>query len=155
EPPDMLSAYEVLSGKVDPDRIRDKVILVGISGLGVQDFKTTPLGDFVPGVTLHAQVIENLINGVGLARPALTLWAEGLVLIVGGLLLIVFVPRLSAIQGINLVVVLVLLPVLAGLVAFRYFHLLFDFAWPTIGVIAVFGSVVVGTLSEAERQRRI
>jgi len=32
---------------------------------------------------------------------------------------------------------------------------LFDFAWPAIGTVAVFGSVVVGTLSEAERQRRL
>jgi serine phosphatase RsbU (regulator of sigma subunit)/CHASE2 domain-containing sensor protein len=155
ELPDMLSAYEVLSGKVDPDRIRNKVVLVGISGLGVQDFKTTPLGEFVPGVTLHAQVIENLINGVGLVRPAMMIYLEALIFIVSGLLLIWFVPRLSALQGINLVIVLVLVPVFAGVVAFRHFHMLFDYAWPAIGVFAVFGSVVVGTLSEAERQRRV
>ncbi len=32
--------------------------------------------------------------------------------------------------------------------------MLFDVAWPAIGTLAVFGAVVVGTLSEAERQRR-
>ena len=154
EPPDMLSAYEVLSGKVDPDRIRSKIVLVGISGLGLQDYKTTPLGDFVPGVTLHAQVIENLINGVGMVRPAIMVYAEALLFIASGLVLIWFVPRHSALQGINLVVALVLLAMFAGVIAFHHFHMLFDYAWPSIGVLAVFGTVVVGTLSEAERQRR-
>jgi serine phosphatase RsbU (regulator of sigma subunit) len=154
ELPDTLSAYEVLSGKADPDRLRGKLVLVGISGLGVQDFKTTSVGDFVPGVNLHAQVIENLINGTGLVRPAVMIWAEAAAFVLCGLLLIGLVPRLSALQGINLVVVLVLLLFLVGITAFRHFQLLFDFAWPAIGTIAVFVSVVVGTLSEAERQRR-
>ena len=155
DPPDMLSASEVLSDKVDPERIRNKIVLVGISGLGVQDYKTTPLGDFVPGVTLHAQVIENLINGVGLVRPAIMVYAETLLFILSGLTLIWFVPRHSALQGINLVVVLVLVAVFLGVLAFRHFHMLFDYAWPSIGLLAVFGTVVVGTLSEAERQRRL
>ncbi|HEX4333312.1 MAG TPA: CHASE2 domain-containing protein [Usitatibacter sp.] len=155
DPPDTLSAYEVLSGKVDPDRVRGKLVLVGISGLGVQDYKTTPLGEFVPGVTMHAQVIENLINGTGLVRPAAMVWAEGAAFILCGLILIALVPRLSALQGINLVVVMVLLLVLAGITAFRQFQMLFDFAWPALGTVAVFVTVVVGTLSEAERQRRV
>ncbi|HSJ97750.1 MAG TPA: PP2C family protein-serine/threonine phosphatase, partial [Myxococcota bacterium] len=42
----------------------------------------------------------------------------------------------------------------AGLIGFVHFDLLLDPLWPSIGTFAVFGSVVVGTLSEAERQRR-
>ena len=150
----MVSAYEVLSGKTDPERLRHKVVLVGVSGLGVLDHKSTPLGEFVPGVEIHAQVVENLFNGVTLVRPALATWYEGLAFIACGLVLIWFIPRLSALQGINLAVFLVLALFAAGLVAFRHFQMLLDFAWPAIGTVAVFGTVVVGTLSEAERQRR-
>jgi adenylate cyclase len=149
-----IPAAKVLEGKVDPDSIRNKVVLIGISGLGVQDFKTTPLGEFVPGVTLHAQVVENLLNGVSLTRPAIMISSEAVLLVLSGLVLIWWIPRLSALQGINLVVVLVLTDFLVGLVLFRHFSMLFDWAWPAIGTLAVFGSVVVGTLSEAERQRR-
>jgi adenylate cyclase len=76
-------------------------------------------------------------------------------LAISGLLLIWFIPRLSALQGINLTVALVLVLFLFGIVAFKHFHLLFDFAWPALGTLAVFGTTVVGTLSEAERQRRV
>ncbi|MFZ3321342.1 MAG: CHASE2 domain-containing protein [Usitatibacter sp.] len=149
-----ISAATVLDGKVDPDAIRNKIVLIGISGIGVQDYKTTPLGEFVPGVTLHAQVVENLFNGVSLTRPAIMSYSEAVLLIVSGMILIWFIPRLSALQGINLVVVLMLSTFLVGLVLFRLESYLFDWAWPAIGTLAVFGSVVVGTLSEAERQRR-
>ena len=149
-----VSVAAVLDGKAHPDSIRDKVVLVGIYGLGTFDFKTTPLGQFVPGVEIHAQVLENIFNGVGLTRPPLAVVAEALALATFGLLLIAFVPRMSALQGINVVVAMVVLLFGAGLIAFRHFDLLLDPAWPAIGTLATFATVVVGTLSEAERQRR-
>ena len=151
----LVSVKAVLEGKVDRDLIANKFVLVGMSGLGVQDYKFTPLGDFVPGVTLHAQVIENLFHGVWLVRPPFMVYAEAAILVAAGLLLIWLVPRLSALQGINLAVALVLFEALVGFVTFREFNMLFDYAWPVVGTLAVFGSVVVGTLSEAERQRRV
>ena len=149
-----VSAYEILSGKVNPERLRHKIVLVGVIGLGVLDYKSTPLGEFIPGVEIHAQVVENLFNGVALVRPHVAVRVETAAFILCGLILIAFIPRLSALQGINLVVGLVLLLLLAGIVAFRHFHMLLDFAWPALGTAAIFGSVVVVTLSEAERQRR-
>ena len=149
-----IPAAGVMAGDFDPEQIKGKVVFVGVSGLGVQDYKTTPLGEFIPGVFVHAQVVENLFNGVELARPDWALYAEAAALVVCGLLLIVFVPRLSALRGINLAMTFVFLLVAAGIIAFLHLSLLFDPVWPSIGTLAVFGSVVVGTLSEAEKQRR-
>ena len=149
-----VSALALMDGKVNPEQLRSKVVLVGVTGLGVLDYKTTPLGEFVTGVEIHAQVVENLYNGVSLTRPAIAPRLETLALIVCGFLLVAFVPRLSALQGINLVVGFVIVLLGTGIIAFLHFNLLLDPAWPAIGTVAVFGTVVVGTLSEAERQRR-
>ncbi|HYC36191.1 MAG TPA: CHASE2 domain-containing protein [Usitatibacter sp.] len=148
-------AVEVMTGAVDPAMLRDRIVLVGVSGLGVLDFKTTALGEFIPGVYVHAQVMENLYNGVSLVRPDWAVRAEAAVLLLCGLILIAFVPRLSAMQGINVAFGLVVLIAGAGFIAFVHFSMLFDPMWPAIGTMAVFGSVVVGTLSETERQRRV
>jgi CHASE2 domain-containing sensor protein/serine phosphatase RsbU (regulator of sigma subunit) len=147
-------AASVVSGKIDPDTIRNKIVLVGMTGLGMLDFKTTPLGEQVPGVEIHAQVVENLFNGVSLTRPPIVPRIEAAVLIFCGFILIAFVPRMSALRGINLAAGLVLLILAGGVLAFHYGHVLIDPAWPAIGTVAVFLSVVVGTLSVAERQRR-
>jgi serine phosphatase RsbU (regulator of sigma subunit)/CHASE2 domain-containing sensor protein len=147
-------AHQVLERRVEPEKLRNKVILVGINGLGVLDFKTTPLGEFIPGVEIHAQVIENIFNNVSLSRPPIAPRLEAAALLLAGFILIAFVPRLSALQGIHLAFGLVVLLVGAGLILFHNFGILFDPAWPSIGTMAIFGTVVVGTLSEAERQRR-
>ena len=70
DPGGAVPAAGVMAGDVAADTFTDKIVLVGISGLGVQDYKTTPLGEFVPGVHIHAQVIENLLANVSLVRPA-------------------------------------------------------------------------------------
>ena len=147
-------AHQVLERSVNPELLRNKVVLVGIIGLGMLDYKTTPLGQFIPGVEIHAQVIENLMNGVSLTRPSIAPRIEAVALLLCGFILIAFVPRLSALQGIHLAFGLVVVLMGAGLVLFHNFNMLFDPAWPSIGVVATFGTVVVGTLSEAERQRR-
>ncbi|MGZ5096587.1 MAG: SpoIIE family protein phosphatase [Usitatibacter sp.] len=147
-------AAGLLAGETKPESIRDHVVLVGVSGLGVLDYKTTPLGEFIPGVHIHGQVIENLYNRVSLVRPAAAPRLEAAALLVCGFLLIVFVPRLSALQGINLALAFVVVQIGAGLIAFEHYGMLIDPAWPAIGTVAIFGSVVVGTLSEAEKQRR-
>lgn len=148
------SAAEVIEGRIDPDFLRDRIVLIGVSGLGVLDHKTTPLGEFIPGVYVHAQVIENMYSGAALVRPEWAAWAEAGALVLCGLLLVVFMPRVSAFQGINVVFGLLVVLVGAGLISFVYLALLFDPAWPAIGTLSVFGTVVIGTLSETEKQRR-
>jgi adenylate cyclase len=148
-----IPAAGLMAGDFDPELLRGKVVFVGVSGLGLQDYKSTPLGEFIPGVFVHAQVVENLFNGVWLARPDWAPHAEAAALLACGLLLIVLVPRLSALRGTTLALGLVSILLAAGLGAFLHLSLLFDPVWPAIGTLAVFGSVVVGTLSEADKQR--
>ncbi len=148
-------AAGLMAGETQDDSIRDHVVLIGVSGLGVLDYKTTPLGEFIPGVHIHAQVIENLYNRVSLTRPAAAARFEAAALLLSGFLLIYFVPRLSALQGINLALALVVVLVGTGFVAFLQFDMLFDPAWPAIGTFAVFGTITVATLSETEKQRRV
>jgi serine phosphatase RsbU (regulator of sigma subunit)/CHASE2 domain-containing sensor protein len=149
-----ISAQDVIDGKPAPEALRSKVVLVGITGLGMLDFKTTPLGEQVPGVELHAQAVENLFNGVSLVRPDYAPWVEAAFLLVCAGAMILVVPRISAIASINVAILLVVLLAGAGFEIFNVRGLLFDAAWPAIGTVAVYLAVVVGTLSIAERQRR-
>ena len=149
-----VSAAEVLDGRIDPDAIKGKVVLVGMTGLGMLDFKTTPMGERVPGVEVHAQVVENLFNGVSLVRPEDAALLEAAVLLACAGIVIAFVPRMGAIASVNLLLALVALMGAAGFFAFRMASLLFDPASPAVGTLAVYLAVVVGTLAVAERQRR-
>ena len=87
-----ISAFSLLKNEVSPERIRGKMVLVGLTGLGLQDMITTPLGDRRPGVEVHAQLIESFEDGHFLTRPWWLHWIELCVLASGGLFLIWAVP---------------------------------------------------------------
>jgi serine phosphatase RsbU (regulator of sigma subunit) len=154
DPARFVSAVEVLEGRADRALFEGKIVLVGSYGSGL-DFKTTPLGEFVPGVEIHVQEIENIFDGASLVRPRVAPWGEAAVLALCALLVVFAIPRLGALKGLQLVVLVVILIAGAGLIAFRRYGVLLDAGTPALGVVAVYLSVVVGSLSEAERQRRV
>jgi adenylate cyclase len=88
-----VSARDILQGKVDPERIRNKLVLVGLTGAGVTDMRTTPLGELVPGIEIQAQVIETIFEGRFLRRPTWLKWAESALIMAFGLLIVWYVPR--------------------------------------------------------------
>jgi adenylate cyclase len=88
-----VSARDILQGTVNPERIRGKLVLVGLTGTGVTDMRTTPLGELVPGIEIQAQVIETIVEGRFLRRPTWLKWAETAFIMAFGLLIIWYVPR--------------------------------------------------------------
>jgi adenylate cyclase len=66
-----IPAADVLQPGADPAlaaRIEGKIVLVGTSAAGLLDIRTTPLGQSVPGVSIHAQIIEQILSGDFLRR---------------------------------------------------------------------------------------
>ena len=92
DPSRFVSAADVLAGKADPELFRSKLVLVGVTGLGLLDFQATPLGERVPGVEVHAQLIEQVFDGDFLVRPAWAKWLEAALLLLAVLLLMWIVP---------------------------------------------------------------
>jgi adenylate cyclase len=63
-----VSAIDILEDRVDPARLKDKIILVGTSAPGLLDLRSTPLDSFIPGVELHAEAIEQILGKQFLVR---------------------------------------------------------------------------------------
>ena len=67
-----VSAIDVLDGKIDPGRLAQKLVLIGVTGLGLLEYQNTPVGERMPGSEIHAQLLENFYDGTLLRRPG---WA--------------------------------------------------------------------------------
>ncbi|MFM0341458.1 CHASE2 domain-containing protein [Paraburkholderia fungorum] len=160
-----VSARDVLQGTVDPERIRNKLVLVGLTGAGVTDMRTTPLGELVPGIEIQAQVIETIFEGRFLRRPTWLKWAECAFIMTFGLLIIWYVPRprsrfslfIRAVpKGVAaLGVSLHLLNLLCCFFIFMRFGLLVDAASIFIILSAVMGCFLSPALLRADEQARI
>ncbi|MEO8303625.1 MAG: CHASE2 domain-containing protein [Betaproteobacteria bacterium] len=149
-----ISAVDILDGKFDPKQLERKLVLIGVTGLGMVEDKTTPLGTMMPGVEIHAQLLENLFDQTLLRRPAWASRAEALTFLLLGGLLVCAVPRWSARNAVLLAIGCVAALVLSGYLAFRLQRLLFDAAVPGLGLALLFVTLLVLTLAEATRQKR-
>ena len=63
-----ISARSVFDGKFDESIFKDKYVLIGASAQGLFDLVKTPLGVTIPGVEVHANVIENILDNSYLTR---------------------------------------------------------------------------------------
>ena len=64
----ILSMLKMKQGELDnlpvqPDELRDKIVLIGASAAGVGDLKNTSIDPNTPGVYLHASICGNIISG--------------------------------------------------------------------------------------------
>ena len=63
-----ISASSVFEGNFDKSRFENKYVLIGASAQGLFDLVKTPLGITLPGVEVHANVIENILDQSYLLR---------------------------------------------------------------------------------------
>jgi CHASE2 domain-containing sensor protein len=154
DPARFVSATEVLEGSVGAQELQDKLVLVGVTGLGLLDYQTTALGERIPGVEIHAQILEQIFDGAFLRRPATLHVLELGLLAVAALMFALTVPSLGVATSIALYAVVIALLAALGIEGFLLEGLLLDVAWPSIGATVVFGIVLAQALSEADEQRR-
>jgi serine phosphatase RsbU (regulator of sigma subunit) len=154
DPQRFVSAAEVFSGEAAAELLAHKVVLIGVSGLGLLDYQATPLGERIPGVEVHAQILEQIFDGAYLRRPAGAPWIEALALLLAGLAFITLVPRTRTSVAALLLAAALLAIVGGSLVAF-HFGLLLNATTPALGALLCFGGTVAATLAEADRQRRL
>ncbi|HEX2200175.1 MAG TPA: CHASE2 domain-containing protein, partial [Burkholderiales bacterium] len=154
DPARFVSAADVLAGRANPETLAGRLVLVGVTGVGLLDYKVTALGQQVPGVELHAQLIEQIFDGAYMVRPAWALWLELALLALGAGLLVALVPAVRVRVSVGAFFGLVLVLFGVGVGAFLSQGLLLDAVWPTLGITLVFAALLAGALSEADRQRR-
>jgi CHASE2 domain-containing sensor protein len=149
-----VSAVDVIEGKVDRSRLAQKLVLIGVTGLGLLEYQNTPVGERMPGSEIHAQLLENLYDGTLLRRPGWAPWLETAVFLLLGSWLVVATPRWKPRNAALLLVIGIVLPALVAFAAFRAQRTLFDAATPAVGLMLLFGVLLVLTLTEATRQKK-
>ena len=90
------SFFDVLNGKISPEKYRDKIVLVGPTAAGVASLFVTPVNPAMPAVALQAQVVSSLLQEQFFVVPAWARLAEWAVLLGVALYIVTLLPRLSA-----------------------------------------------------------
>jgi serine phosphatase RsbU (regulator of sigma subunit) len=149
-----VSAIDVLQEKVSGDRLKRSFVLIGATALALGDNVFTPVGEKIPGVELHAQLLENMSDGTFLARPAWAPYVEAGVLLLLGGLVIAAMPRLSLRYALPIALSFALILPLVAYGLFRTHRLLFDAATPAVALVLLVGAMLALGLADATRNRK-
>lgn len=149
-----VSAIDVLEGRVDPALLRQQMVIIGATAIGIQELFDTPIGERMSGSEIQAQLLENLLDGTLLRRPMWAAVAEALLVLVCGGLLLWAVPRLTPLNAALLLLALVAASIGGAFAVFRSRGLLLDAATPSLYLLLLFGVLLVLALAESTRQRR-
>ncbi|MGD9614947.1 MAG: CHASE2 domain-containing protein [Alphaproteobacteria bacterium] len=152
-----VSAKDVLAGTFDRSLIDGNIVLVGTSATGViNDRQATPLAPNVPGVEIHAQLIDQILRGDYLVRPDWAIGAETLFVLLVGAGLIWLLPRIGALPSAAVGLSAVTAAMAASWLAFQKANLLIDAVYPTLVLISVYiVASLLGYLRTETRQREI
>jgi adenylate cyclase len=149
-----VSAKDVLQGRIPPDRLRGRLVLIGTSAIGLLDIKTTPVEAAMPGVEVHAQILESVLTKTLLTHPNYAIGAELIVAVLFGLAIIIVAPLLSP----TVVVILGVL-LIAGLIGLSLFlfveqNLLIDFTYPLISSWLIYLVLTFVNYFREQKQRQ-
>jgi serine phosphatase RsbU (regulator of sigma subunit) len=149
-----VSAVDVLSGSGGTERLHGSMVLVGVTAPAIGDYVWTPVGEKVPGVEIHAQLLENMAENAFLVRPPTAPLIEALVVLLLGALLVWMTPQWPIRYVAPIALALVAIVVFAAYASFRTQRLLFDAATPALAIVLLFGTLVAMTLASATRNRK-
>ena len=131
-------------------------MLIGTSATGLLDIKTTPVHAAMPGVEIHAQLLEAALAGSLLNAPSYATAIEILIAVAIGALIVVMAPIVSAV-ALFFIAALGMITIGAGSwLAYSDYQLLIDPSFPFIVTLVVYvGLTLMGYFREQVERRRI
>ena len=149
-----IPAWKLLAGEVHPDAVKGFIVLIGSSAAGLQAIGFSPLGNVIPGVEIHAQAIEQILQGTYLTRPDWANGAEILFIVTVSVALILLIARLGALWSAVVGVTAAGGACIASWYAFADAKLLFDPLSPVVTTVAVYLMCSVLRHMQTEQQQR-
>lgn len=94
-----ISITDILNDRIPGDVLKDKIVLVGATAVGIFDLRVTPFGTVFPGLEIHANIIDSILSRDFLHKPGWAAMFDALAILMAGLFLGIFLPRTGAISG--------------------------------------------------------
>jgi len=149
-----LSATDILNGTVGTDILQNKMVLLGTSAAGLLDLRSTPLDRVIPGVEVHAEMLEQMLLEHFLTRPYWAAEVEMLVLLIVGMFFILAVPRLGAVWPAAIGLAIATSAIGISWWAYSDKLVLIDPLYPIVGLAAVYLATSSLGFMRTEGERR-
>ncbi|MBI4610864.1 MAG: CHASE2 domain-containing protein [Candidatus Rokubacteria bacterium] len=146
--------YRILNGEVGPQVFTGRIVLVGATSPVLHDVFPTPFATQgnMPGVEIHANVLETLFQGIPIQRVPWPL--KGLLALAGGVLAVWITNRMRPLHALGVVVVAGSLSAGVGFAAFVWGRLWLDVAPVPASLLIGYVATVVENFIQEQREKR-
>jgi adenylate cyclase len=147
------SAAQVLEGGLPPGALKDKLVLVGATAVGIFDLRVTPFSGICPGLEIQATVLDNILRRDFIHTPANVSLTTMVIVLAIGLIFGLLLPRLSAVGAIAITLLVAQAYIAINYLAFRYFGLQLEVFYPLLEVAGVYTGITLQRFLAEERER--
>jgi adenylate cyclase len=144
---------DILADRCAPGTFQDKIVLVGATAVGIYDLRVTPFDSIFPGIEIHANVLDNILQQDFLVRPGWVAVLDLAAVVIIGLFLGLVLPHFSAIIGPLLGIGLTGVLSVANYIMFTR-GLWINFTYPLLTLILVYSAITVFRYVTEEREKK-
>jgi adenylate cyclase len=150
------SVVDIIAGRQDAApaaAFRDKIVLIGATAEALKDLRVTPFDPVLPGVELHATMIDNILQRHFVVEPW---WSRAYTLgsiVLLGVLLTVLLPRYGVVGGGLVTMVALVAPLVSNYAVFVRHGWALDTVTPLLGTLVVAAGVMLYNWSAAQKGR--
>lgn len=143
---------DIVDGRIKPDLLRGKIVLVGLTAVALYDLRVTPFTAVMPGVEKHANVISSILDNKFLVCAGLS--TNILILLVSGSLFSLLVARFKAAGGFAVAVAVLFLILSSGYLLFAQKGLWINLTYPSLNIVLIFGNATAYNYGVEEKKAR-
>jgi adenylate cyclase len=149
----IIPIIDVLKGTVPAEALADKIVLIGDEAVGSSDIRPTPFDEVYHGVELHADVIDNVLHGNTLTHTGMIFVDLG-VIVIFGLLLGIYLPRMNASRAIFYSALLLVLFTVVNILGFTVWGIVLKFIYPGISLVFTSATLIAYQYLTEEREKK-
>lgn len=147
-----VSASDVFNNTFEPGTFSGKVLFLGASAVGLGDLHTFPFGKAIPGVEMHVQTIEAIMEQKFIFRPEALLSVEVVTVLLSTLLIALLVSQLGAVKSFIFLTLFTASQFIISYYLFINNNILFDVT--ALVTFTVFMFIITSTLAFIREERQ-
>jgi len=148
------SATDVIHGRVPAEAFKGKIVLVGATAIGIYDIRVTPFDPVFPGLEVHANVIDSILQQQFLYRPNWVALFDLLAIIVLGLILGIILPKVKALWGALIGISLIFAFLLTSYQLFQKQGIWVNMTYPLFNLVLTYLMITGYRYMTEERERK-
>jgi adenylate cyclase len=147
------SAAQVLDGALPREALKDKLVLVGATAVGIYDLRVTPFSGLCPGLEIQATVLDNILRRDFIRTPANASLVTISIILAIALIFGMLLPRLAPVGAIAITLLVAQAYLAINYLAFRNYGLQLAVFYPLLEVAGVYTGITLQRFLVEERER--